>query len=211
MTETLEKPLQVIDTREGWLQAAIVALTPLFDEIGEKLPPVRISVGFPKSRGPNVIGQCWAPSASVDGVAQLFIHPKLGGDDVTPILATVIHELIHAIDECESGHTGRFRDMAKAIGLEGKMTATHPSAELVDRFATLLNDAAMPDYPHAVLTGEGETSAPKTQSTRMIKLECPGDGMIMRTSRKWIDEVGPPMCLCGWQFDVIEPEPRDGE
>jgi hypothetical protein len=55
-----------------------------------------------------------------------------------------------------------------------------------------------------VLHGEAPSSGPKPQKNRQRKMECPSCGMIIRCSNKWIDEVGPPMCLCGPQFEVEE-------
>lgn len=203
-----------VETREGWLQDAITALKPMFEEAGEKVPDVRVSVGFPSGGGPNRIGECWSPEASADGVPQLFIHPKLGGDEAeniatgtkvsgtVPVMATLIHELVHAIDGCKSGHTGRFREIAKAVGLTGKMTATYPSSELEERIVGILED--LKPYPHAVLEGGVKSSGPKPQKNRQRKMECPSCGMIVRTSMKWIDEVGPPICLDGTQFEVEE-------
>lgn len=190
-----------VATREGWLQDAIKALTPLFTENDIELPEVRVSVGFPGGGGPNRIGECWSPESSADGIPQLFIHPKLG--ELDPVLATLTHELIHAVDGCKNGHSGPFKKMAQAIGLEGRMTATVPSAALCERFAELLKDAGMSPYPHSILEG-GKKSGPKPQKNRQHKLTCPGCGMIVRTSNKWIDEVGPPNCLCGNQFEVEE-------
>lgn len=200
------------ETREGWLQGAIAALTPMFEAVGEKVPDVRVSVGFPSGGGPNRIGECWSPEASADGIPQLFIHPKLGGEGdgaLEPVMATLIHELVHAIDECKSGHTGRFRDIAKAVGLTGKMTATYPSDELSAEIERIV--AELPPYPHAVLEGGIKSSGPKPQKNRQIKMECPSCGMIARTSRKWIDEVGPPICLDGSQFEVEEVDDDEGD
>src|SRR5690349_10363518 len=118
-------------TREEWLVAAVEAFRPMFSAlVDEQIPAVRVSVGWPGGNGRKnaVIGQCWATAASADKVAQLFISPVL--DDAVRVLDVLAHEIIHAIDDCQSGHKGRFAKIAKALGLTGKMTATVAGDEL---------------------------------------------------------------------------------
>jgi hypothetical protein len=185
-------------TREEWLQAGINGLKAMFAEIGETVPDVYVSVGFPKgSRGKGkAIGQCHPSALSGDEKAHIFIHPML--TESARVLDVLAHEMIHALDNCESGHKGRFAKVAKAFGLEGKMTATVAGAELTERLNVLI--ALLGEYPHATLAESG-----KKQSTRMIKCECANCGYIVRTSQKWIDELGAPICPC--QMGIIE----DGE
>ena len=184
----------ITETREAWLLRAADALRSIFEEAGEEVPALRVSVGWPGGRGKkgNVIGQCWATSASEDGVAQLFISPVLV--DPARILDVLAHEIIHAIDDCQSGHRGRFAKIAKAIGLEGPMTATHAGDDLKARLDEIVADLG--EFPHAAMIG-GASSGPKKQTTRMIKVECAeGSGYIVRMTRKWLDEVGAPSCPC---------------
>lgn len=181
------------ETREAWLVAAVEALAPLYAEIGEELPTVRVSVGWPGGNGRknSVIGQCWATAASADKVAQLFISPVL--DEAVRVLDVLAHELIHAIDDNTSGHKGRFAKIAKKIGLTGKMTATVAGDELKARLDEIA--AELGDYPHAALVNPGE--GVKKQSTRMLKVECSeGSGYVVRMTRKWLDEFGTPSCPC---------------
>lgn len=182
-------------TREEWLVAAVGALTPLFEEVGETVPAMRVSVGWPGGRGQknNVIGQAWARQAAADGVAQVFISPVL--DDAVRVLDVLVHEMVHVVDGNESGHRGRFARIAKAVGLEGKMTATVAGEALKERLGEIIEDT-LGAYPHAALRS-GEEGAPKKQTTRMLKVECSeGSGYIVRMTRKWIDEVGLPLCPC---------------
>lgn len=191
-------------TREQYLELAVLKLRPLFAEINVELPAVRVSVGWPSRGGigakNKVIGQCWATSVASDNVAQIFISPVLGGDDTEgtiKVMATLVHELIHAADDCQSGHKGAFGKMARAIGLQGKLTATYVEGgtDLYDRLVIILSELG--PYPHAVLNPfEMEKQRPK-QTTRMLKLECPNDGYVARTTRKWLDELGAPRCPCG--------------
>ena len=183
-------------TREEWLVAATEALAPIFAEVDETLPAVRVSVGWPGGRGSKnaVIGQCWASAASADKVAQLFVSPVL--DDAVRVLDVLAHELIHAIDDCASGHKGRFAKIAKGIGLTGKMTATVAGDDLKARLVAIAEDLG--EYPHAKLANPGDgAEGPKKQTTRMLKVECAeGSGYKVRMTRQWLDEYGAPLCPC---------------
>ncbi|WP_412736301.1 transcription elongation protein SprT [Krasilnikovia sp. MM14-A1259] len=183
------------ETREAWLLSAVEKLTPLFDEVGATVPTVKVSVGWPGGRGKKntVIGQCWASHASADKVAQLFISPVL--DDAEAVLATLTHEVVHAVDDCKSGHKGNFARIAKGVGLAGKMTATVAGEALKPRLAQIA--AQLGAYPHARLAHPTNTAkGEKTQTTRMIKVLCTACGYSARTTRKWLDEVGAPLCPC---------------
>lgn len=183
-------------TREAWLVAAVEALRPMFADLGETVPAVRVSVGWPGGRGKknSVIGQCWASRAAADEVAQVFISPVL--DDAAVILSTLAHELVHAVDDCKSGHRGRFAKIAKGLGLEGPMTATHAGEGLKERLSEVAADLG--EFPHAALTPA--LSGVKKQGTRMLKVVCPVDGYTIRTTAKWL-EVGLPTCPCGTEME----------
>lgn len=182
-------------TREAWLVAAVGELATLFEAVGETLPPVRVSVGWPGGRGRknSVIGQCWATAASSDKVAQLFISPVL--DDAVRVLDVLAHELVHAIDDCESGHKGRFAKIAKSIGLTGKMTETVAGDALRADLQAIADRIGA--YPHAALAGGAGAEGPKKQGTRQLKAECAeGSGYKVRLTRQWLDEYGAPICPC---------------
>lgn len=184
------------NTREEWLVASVQALAPIFAEVGEELPAVRVSVGWPGGNGRknSVIGQCWATRVATDKVSQLFISPVL--EDAVRVLDVLAHELVHAIDDCESGHKGRFAKIAKAIGLTGKMTATVAGDELKARLEGIVEELGA--YPHAALANPGEgADSPKKQTTRMLKVECSeGSGYKARMTRQWLEDFGAPFCPC---------------
>jgi hypothetical protein len=71
------------------------------------------------------------------------------------------------------------------------MTATTASTELKAHLQQL-TDAIGP-YPHAELT---HSNATKKQGCRLLKVVCEC-GCVVRMTRKWLDEVGPPKCGCG--------------
>ena len=196
MTASTATATSRFTTREEWLVAAVEALRPAFSALADvEIPAVRLSVGWPGGRGSkgNVIGQAWAKAAAADGVAQVFISPVL--DDAARVLDVLTHELVHVIDENKSGHRGNFARIAKAVGLEGKMTATVAGEALTALLAGIVADLG--DYPHAALMSGAEgADGPKKQGTRMLKLEAECCGYVVRTTAKWI-EVGMPSCPCG--------------
>jgi len=185
-------------TREEWLVAAAAKLRVLFDEQGAAdYPKFRVSCGFPKG-GRKAIGQAWTPESSGDATAELFVSPELENLTGFGVVDTLLHELIHAVVGNECGHKGPFRKLAKALGLSGKMTATFAEGELENRLLELVADLG--PYPHAKLS----KLVVQKQSTRMLKVLCPGCGFTCRTTRKWLDEVGTPTCACGSRMEGPE-------
>ena len=180
-------------TRELWLERAVKKLIPLvlkFDANAD-IPAMRVSVGWPGGKtGPRTIGQCWAPEAAADGVAQIFISPVL--DDADKVLATLLHEMVHAIDRNKSGHAGNFRRLAKGVGLTGRMTATVAGDELAATLKVIAE--ALGEYPHAKLTPSLGRS--RSRNTSMQKAYCPKTGYIARVANKWLDKLGAPTCPC---------------
>lgn len=183
-------------TREAWLNQAALLVTPLFTEVGAKLPDkLQLSVGFPGGGNRRTrIGECW-PSKSSAGVVQVFVSPVLGTAD--KVLATLVHELVHAADDCAHGHRGPFARIARQVGLAGKLTATTAGPELAERLVTVAGELG--PYPHQALTLTD--GARKVQTTRMLKLTCPTCGYTARTTAKWI-EVGLPTCPCGEEMET---------
>ncbi|MFB7185218.1 hypothetical protein ACFCZT_07840 [Streptomyces sp. NPDC056230] len=215
-----------VATREEWLHRAIEALRPRYEQVGMPLPErLHVSVGFASKM--QRIGECWARRMSADGVNHIFISPEL--NEASEVLGTLVHELIHAADDCKNGHKGPFRKAAVALGLEGKMTATIAGKALAAQLRSLA--AEIGPYPHGVLYTRGvpvmapkpssetdqdqadeteteetpSSSAPKKQTARMIKVMCSEDceceGYTFRTTQKWI-EVGLPNCPFGGEMSV---------
>lgn len=50
-----------------------------------------------------------------DGINQIFISPVL--DEPMTVLETLAHELVHAIDDCKSGHGAEFQKISKDLKL----------------------------------------------------------------------------------------------
>lgn len=185
--------------REEWLEAAAVRLSGMIAESTDLKPSkhVFVSVGWPRrDRGGKVIGQCFAKKAS-DGSHHVFISPMLG--TATEVLPTLLHELIHAADDCESSHKGEFRKAWKALGFTGKPTCSEPGSELRGTLKALAGELGK--YPHKRLSPVDL----KKQSTRMLKVSCTDAdcGCVVRMTRKWLDTVGAPVCACGEPMEEV--------
>ena len=180
--------------REQWLEAAVNEMRPMFKGAGFKLPPkVFVSVGWPSSGGTRrqnmTIGQAWSPENSADGkTGHVFISPVLA--DSNRVLDVLVHELGHVVVGVKHGHKAPFVRFCKAIGLDGKPTATVASDALNEKLTALVEKIGV--YPHASLA-PGER---KVQGTRLLKVVCPDCGYTIRVTQKWIDE-GYPTCPCG--------------
>ena len=205
-----QKPEIKHTTREQWLLAAVELIRPHFKAKDYEIPRVRVSCGWP-SKSPlsskkRALGECWSAEADAEGITQVFVSPYL--DEVSRVVDVLVHELVHATVGCKEKHNKVFRKCALAVGLEGKMTATVAGEELLEIIGEWVKELG--GYPNAKLD---LTKAPtKKQGTRMIKAECGKCGYVLRTTRKWLEEVGPPLCACNHEpMGYKLPDPADSD
>ncbi len=185
--------------REKWLLEAVELFRPWFDEAKKPLPEhVRVSVGYSKGHRKNTLAVCYNSLAAVDGMHQVFISPELAPDDPTRVLDVLLHELVHAADDGQSGHRGEFARVAKELGLEGKMTATVASEPLKQKLQIFAEKLG--PYPHGKLDPSKKVG---TQKTYMLKIVCldPDCGYMLRTTKKHA-EKGMPTCFCGSEMEL---------
>ena len=193
------------DTREAWLKEAMVLMVPWFKRQGApEFETPLVSVGWPKgtrtgSCKGKTIGQCWDKKGSGDKkAAHIFISPEMT-DDVR-VLGILLHEMVHAALGTGVGHRKPFKDLATSLGMEGKMTATTESPELVDRLKDMVKQLGK--YPHPGL--DDILKNRKKPGSRLIKVMCHSCGCIIRMTRTWIAEVGTPICGCGLGGEMQE-------
>lgn len=192
-------------TREEWLQAFAQAARPHFEAAGAPIPEnVRISIGFSsKGQRSNRIGECWADVVSEDKHFEIFIVPALQSDSAR-IADILTHELIHAAVGIEAGHKAPFKRVAVALGLEGKMTATVAGDKWREWALPVLEKLG--PMPGASLGGERLVAAPKKQTTRMLKVECPDCAFSFRTTRSHLDAHDELTCPTGCGGILEKPE-----
>jgi hypothetical protein len=176
-----------MNLREEWLMQAVDQIKPIFENKGYQVPPIKVSIGFPSSgaKGRH-LGQCWPTRLSEDGVNQIFIAPHLP----TPIevLDTLVHELVHAVDDCQSGHGDNFKRIAKDIGLKGPMRSAG-AGELLMRDLFKIADL-LGHFPH------GRLNIPRAASNAGVKrpgARCSTCGYEVVMLKKCL-HVGPPLC-----------------
>lgn len=181
-------------TREQWLGSALVIIRAFLRDKADVIVPdtTRVSCGFPGGGSARKrIGECWPDSASADAATEIFISPVLA--ETSDVLATLLHEAIHAAVGCIHGHRAPFKRVAVAAGLEGKMTATIAGESL--KYTMEQWAAGLGEYPHAKLSLLGR----KKQTTRLVKCNCEACGYIVRTTVKWIEDKGAVICPCNGQ------------
>ena len=191
--------------REQWLTECIQRLRPDFEHVGHPLPEkIRASCSWPSKSGlankKRRIGEAWSSENSADGSFEVFVSPVL--KDPLAVAGILVHELVHCTVGISAKHQGPFPKVARALGLEGKMTETTVGAELQKRLQEITDAVGL--YPHAEL--KHSNASPK-QSCRLLKVACIECGCICRMSRKAIDEVGCPTCGCGGE---MQEEGHDG-
>jgi hypothetical protein len=177
-------------TREQWLEAAVAVIVKANPTV--EFPPVKVSCSWPGGGSARKrIGECWARKASQAKVNEVFISPKL--EDPAKVVAVLVHELAHAIDDCKNGHKAAFVKIAKSIGCEGKPTQMEPTIEAAAALVVKI-EAKVGAFPHRRL----DMSSRKKQSTRMLKCECTSCKAIWRMSAKVIamveDAMSCPIC-----------------
>lgn len=198
----------VMATREQWLGSALALIRQHLHTMAAVTVPdtAKVSCGLAGGRiGAKRIGECWSVASSADGYTEIFISPVLS-DVVGPagVLATLVHEAIHAAVGVEHGHKKAFSIPAKAAGLEGKMTATFAGTALLVSIKSW--SEALGAYPHAAMSASGR----KKQSTRLVKVSCKACGYTLRTTQKWLD-LGIPSCYCNGEEMRGEAQEDDGD
>ena len=183
-----------ITTREIWLEAAILEIAPIFAKAGYAIPVCKVSCGF-TSTGVRSghIGQCWSKKSSSDGVNQIFISPAL--EDPLEVLDTLVHELVHAVDDCQHKHGKEFKKISKNLGMVGPMRSAGAGPELMKKLKVVANNLGQ--YPHSRL------SVPKIKISRMPRprAQCSNCGFTVPMLKDFL-HYGPPIC----PKDMVEME-----
>jgi hypothetical protein len=183
------------DNRETWLLAAVELMRPLFKSANYDVPKIRVACGWPSTRGlsckKRVLGEAWSKEAASDKVVQIFISPWVANaTEAQGVFSILVHEVVHAVVGNENKHNKVFGKCARAVGLEGKLTSTFAGKKLTEAYDQWI--AKLGPYPHAKLDALKRPT--KKQTTRMVKCECGKCGYVARTTRKWLEEAGSPLC-----------------
>jgi len=173
--------------REEWLMRAVVHLEPIFQRGGYQIPKVKVSIGFPSTgaKGRH-LGQCWGSKASEDGINQIFIAPNQA--DPIEVLDTLTHELVHAVDDCKSGHGEGFKRIATDVGLKGPMRSAGAGEYLKQDLIRIAE--ALGHFPHAkLLIARGASRA----GIKRPGAKCAKCGYEIVMMKRYL-QYGPPIC-----------------
>ena len=174
-------------TRESWLENAVDMLSPIFKKKGYDMPKIKVSCGFPSTGNKSKhIGQCWGRSSTTEGVNQLFISPVL--DEPVQVLDTLVHELVHAIDDCVHHHGPEFKKIATDVGLQGNMREATAGAWLKEQLTAIAKQLGK--YPHTKINLAHSASAKTGPRPRAKCKKC---GYEVTPLKKWLF-MGPPLC-----------------
>jgi len=183
-------------TREAWLLAAVQAVRPLFQAKKYEIPEeLLVSCGFPSTgTRSHAIGQCWSRKSCDSSINQIFISPVLA--DPVEVLDTLVHELIHAVDDCQHKHGKEFKKIALSLGLKGPMRSAGAGPELLEKLKAIAQ--TLGPYPHAQLkvSHQRRAQAPRPRA------QCPTCGFQVPMFKRFL-EYGPPIC----PKDKIDMEP----
>ena len=172
--------------REAWLSYAIMALVPIFKEKGFTVPDCHPSCGFASSGiRSGHIGQCWPRDSCASGINQIFVCPTL--EDPIAVLDTLVHEMAHAVDNCEHGHGKEFKKIATTVGLVGPMRSTTAGPKLLQRLQDLVDQLG--PYPHSEIQKVGKRS----RLYERPKAVCPECGFTVPMLKAYL-HYGPPIC-----------------
>lgn len=195
--------MQIKLTREQWLIeiATMICndiIQPQIDKIygkgAKQIPPFKFSMSFIRAK--KVLAECYVRAVSSESFNEIFVTTRI--DDSLQILAAVCHELLHAYDDCESGHQGFFAATARAIGLIGPLRSTVASALLASQLKEFINIYG--DIPHARMDID-----PKQKGRNNNKLTCSNCDFKANLSSKQCDAIDygfyvgstPPCPACG--------------
>ena len=174
-------------TRELWLQNAVDLVSPIFKNKGYTIPKVQVSCGFPSTGNKSKhVGQCWGKSSTNDGTNQLFISPIL--DEPVQVLDTLVHELVHAVDDCMHHHGPEFKKIATDVGLQGLMREASAGPWLQEQLTAISRQLGK--YPHSKIN-LAHSSSKKTGPRPRAK--CKKCGYEVTPLKKWL-HMGPPLC-----------------
>ena len=176
-----------LGTREEWLNSVADELNSrVFKQAGHELPPVKLSCSWAlgnRAKNKKTLGQCFPRGVSKAGINEIMIVPTVA--DSVEIADTLAHELVHAVDDCKSGHGKGFKDICLAVGLDGETKMKHAKAgeKLLTEIEAIVK--GLGDYPHS----EIDITERKKQTTRQKKVQCENCESIFYTSRTHIQKL----------------------
>ena len=129
-------------TREEWAVAISLALLPELAKLGIVMVGERRQIRVAVAPLPaTTLGLCYSSAKSVNGDTNLI---TLSSDQGSPLelVHTLCHEILHALDNCLSGHRGRWARWAGLLGMERRGHARNALAD--EMFQNALEQVGLP-------------------------------------------------------------------
>ena len=182
-------------TREEWLMAALNIIRGRAPIAGR----LRVACGFPSTyTRSGTLSECWPDQASRDGTWEVLISPTVALP--TEVFVLLLGAALHTLPGAASKTSNTYRSACLDAGLAPTDDAWRSLTGTDYVWETYGSELeALGAYPHAEITA----GTRKTQTTRMLKLTCPGCGYVIRTSGKWL-ATGLPVCHDGTEFVTEE-------
>lgn len=179
--------MQPYKTREEWLLAAVEAVRPLFEEKRHDIPKdCQVSCGFASTgTRSHHIGQCWSKASSSHERNQIFISPAL--HEPFEVLDTLVHELVHAVDDCQHKHGKEFKKIALSLGMVGPMRSAGAGPELKAKLEVIA--MALGPYPHGKLRVVQRSPISRSRP----RAKCPTCGFQVPMLKRFL-AYGAPIC-----------------
>ncbi len=189
--------------REQYLETAVDELTDYISKANYTVPSIKVSTGWPSSKAfsskSRALGECWHHETLKQDASHIFISPYLS--DSVEVLATLIHEIGHAILPAEAKHKAPFKRYMTAVDLVGKPTATSPGDILKSFLDLLINRIGT--YPHDSID---KVAKDKKQTTRLRLWVCAGCDTKLRVAK---DDLAVQCIPCDLQY--VKQEKGDAE
>jgi hypothetical protein len=109
-------------------------------------------------------------------------------DEPVQVLDTLVHELVHAVDDCMHHHGPEFKKIATDVGLQGLMREASAGPPLLEQLTTISRQLGK--YPHSKIN-LAHSSSKKTGPRPRAK--CKKCGYEVTPLKKWL-HMGPPLC-----------------
>ena len=194
----------VVD-RESWLKRVVeIVEQDILNEHQASMPEKwEISCGF--AGNAKAIGVAFSNTACKDGETyQIFISPILGNNDKVNLMQTILHEMLHCVATIEVGHKGEFKRLARAIGLEGRLTHTYVSDTnpLAELLLKCYNKVGV-EYPHKEIIPEVKEKKERVKNfVNLVSEDNPE--YVVKMKKSVFEAVGVPVDPYGKPMVLVE-------